>query len=259
VIGHGGVSAVFKATGLRDGQYIGGLSISKIVAQFGQAENYTLGPKARNQSGVMVGPARISCASPQSCCWNVRELARRYYRGRRKRDAFDIVRLHLGRHAPVRWPPGELNFRIGRRDYLADRAAYMWLAAAESWRLNEGQLVSRLPAFFLLFAQGALFLLRTPLGALKPHVAGAEPLFGSLWPIVLNCAPAICKKPWPIDSRHSGSARAHFKEPPSQPNAKRRLGRGTRPHAARNSIRMMSRPCSPSNDRAARSATQGAS
>jgi hypothetical protein len=65
-------------------------------------------------------------------------------------------------------------------------AAYMWLAAAEFWRLNEGQLVSRLPAFFLMFAQGALFLLRTPLGVLMPHVAGTEPLFGSLWLVVLS-------------------------------------------------------------------------
>jgi len=65
-------------------------------------------------------------------------------------------------------------------------AAYMWLAAAELWRLNEGQLVSRLPAFFILFAQGALFLMRTPLGVLMPHLAGTDPLFGSVWLTVLS-------------------------------------------------------------------------
>jgi hypothetical protein len=65
-------------------------------------------------------------------------------------------------------------------------AAYVWLAAAEIWRLNEGQLVSRLPAFFILFAQGTLFLLRTPLGAFMPRVPGAEPLFDSLWLVVLS-------------------------------------------------------------------------
>jgi hypothetical protein len=65
-------------------------------------------------------------------------------------------------------------------------AAYMWLAAGELWRLNEGRLVSRLPAFFILFAQGALFLVRTPLGVLMPHISGAEPLFGSVWLIVLS-------------------------------------------------------------------------
>jgi hypothetical protein len=65
-------------------------------------------------------------------------------------------------------------------------ATYVWLAAAELWRLNEGQLVSRLPAFFILFAQGALFLMRTPLGVFMPHLVGAEPLSGSVWLIVLS-------------------------------------------------------------------------
>jgi hypothetical protein len=65
-------------------------------------------------------------------------------------------------------------------------ASYMWLAAAELWRINDGRLVSRLPAFFMLFAQGALFLMRTPLGALMPQVAGTEPLFGSVWLTVLG-------------------------------------------------------------------------
>jgi len=65
-------------------------------------------------------------------------------------------------------------------------ASYMWLAAAELWRLNEGQLISRLPAFFMLFAHGALFLMRTPLGVFMPHLPGAEPLFGSVWLTVLS-------------------------------------------------------------------------
>jgi hypothetical protein len=65
-------------------------------------------------------------------------------------------------------------------------ATYLWLAALELWRLNEGQLVSRLPAFFMLFAQGALFLMRTPLGVLMPHLSGTERLFGSVWLTVLS-------------------------------------------------------------------------
>jgi hypothetical protein len=65
-------------------------------------------------------------------------------------------------------------------------ATYLWLAALELWRLSEGQLVSRLPAFFMLFAQGALFLMRTPLGVLMPHLAGTERLFGSVWLTVLS-------------------------------------------------------------------------
>jgi hypothetical protein len=65
-------------------------------------------------------------------------------------------------------------------------AAYMWLAASELWRISEDRLISRLPAFFMLFAQGALFLMRTPLGVLMPHLAGTEPLFGSVWLTVLS-------------------------------------------------------------------------
>jgi diguanylate cyclase (GGDEF)-like protein len=43
--------------------------------------------------------------------------------------------------------------------------AYLWLAALEFWRGRAEALVSRWPAIFMLFAHGALFLLRTPLGA----------------------------------------------------------------------------------------------
>jgi diguanylate cyclase (GGDEF)-like protein len=42
--------------------------------------------------------------------------------------------------------------------------AYLWLAAYEFWRGRAEALVSRWPAIFMLFAHGALFLLRTPLG-----------------------------------------------------------------------------------------------
>jgi diguanylate cyclase (GGDEF)-like protein len=44
--------------------------------------------------------------------------------------------------------------------------AYLWLAAFEFWRDRAEALVSRWPAIFILFAHGALFLLRSPLGAL---------------------------------------------------------------------------------------------
>jgi diguanylate cyclase (GGDEF)-like protein len=43
---------------------------------------------------------------------------------------------------------------------------YTWLAAYEFWRGRDEALVSRWPAIFMLFAHGALFLLRTPLGAM---------------------------------------------------------------------------------------------
>jgi hypothetical protein len=46
-------------------------------------------------------------------------------------------------------------------------------------------LVSRWPAIFMLFAQGALFLLRTPMVALLPGSPG-DSLFGSVWMTVLS-------------------------------------------------------------------------
>ena len=46
--------------------------------------------------------------------------------------------------------------------------AYTWLTAYEFWRGRSEALVSRWPAIFMLFAHGALFLLRTPLIARLP-------------------------------------------------------------------------------------------
>jgi diguanylate cyclase (GGDEF)-like protein len=43
--------------------------------------------------------------------------------------------------------------------------AYTWATAYEFWRGRDEALVSRWPAIFMLFAHGALFLLRTPIGA----------------------------------------------------------------------------------------------
>jgi diguanylate cyclase (GGDEF)-like protein len=64
-------------------------------------------------------------------------------------------------------------------------AAYTWLAAADIW-FSESPLVSRIPASALLFTHGALFLLRTPLGALLPHSAGTEAVMGSVWLTALS-------------------------------------------------------------------------
>src|SRR6202140_4054413 len=46
--------------------------------------------------------------------------------------------------------------------------AYTWATAFEFWRGRSEPLVSRWPAIFMLFAHGALYLLRTPLIALLP-------------------------------------------------------------------------------------------
>src|ERR1043165_1558833 len=58
--------------------------------------------------------------------------------------------------------------------------AYTWAAAYEFWRGRDEALVSRWPAIFMLFAHGALFLLRTPLGAMA-HVAPGNNLAMSGW------------------------------------------------------------------------------
>src|SRR5262245_31697182 len=51
-------------------------------------------------------------------------------------------------------------------------AAYTWLAAFEFWRGREEALVSRWPAIFMLFAHGALFLLRSPIVTMANAPAG---------------------------------------------------------------------------------------
>jgi diguanylate cyclase (GGDEF)-like protein len=62
---------------------------------------------------------------------------------------------------------------------------YTWLTAYEFWRGREEKLVSRWPAIFMLFAHGALFLLRTPLVMLLPW-SPADTMLGSVWLTVLS-------------------------------------------------------------------------
>jgi diguanylate cyclase (GGDEF)-like protein len=57
---------------------------------------------------------------------------------------------------------------------------YTWLTAYEFWRGRDEALVSRWPAIFMLFAHGALFLLRTPLG-IQLRVASDNNLAMSGW------------------------------------------------------------------------------
>ncbi len=63
--------------------------------------------------------------------------------------------------------------------------AYTWLAAYEFWRGRSEPLVSRWPLIFMLFAHGALFLLRTPLAAMLPWAPG-DRMLGSVWLTVLS-------------------------------------------------------------------------
>jgi diguanylate cyclase (GGDEF)-like protein len=64
-------------------------------------------------------------------------------------------------------------------------AGYTWLTAYEFWRGRSEPLVSRWPAIFMLFAHGALFLLRTPLARMLPWSPTNE-VFGSVWLTVLS-------------------------------------------------------------------------
>lgn len=62
---------------------------------------------------------------------------------------------------------------------------YTWLTAYEFWRGRSEPLVSRWPAIFMLFAHGALFLLRTPLSAVLPWSVNSQ-VFESVWMTVLS-------------------------------------------------------------------------
>jgi diguanylate cyclase (GGDEF)-like protein len=63
--------------------------------------------------------------------------------------------------------------------------AYTWATAYEFWRGRGEPLVSRWPAIFMLFAHGALFLLRTPLSLILPW-SPANQVFDSVWLSVLS-------------------------------------------------------------------------
>ena len=63
--------------------------------------------------------------------------------------------------------------------------SYTWLTAYEFWRGRSEKLVSRWPAIFMLFAHGALYLLRTPLLAVLPASAN-NGMYGSVWLTVLS-------------------------------------------------------------------------
>ena len=64
--------------------------------------------------------------------------------------------------------------------------AYTWATAYEFWRGRGEALVSRWPAIFMLFAHGALYLLRTPFGAMLPWSPTGNEVFQSVWMTVLS-------------------------------------------------------------------------
>lgn len=82
--------------------------------------------------------------------------------------------------------PG-LQDTVGVRGLVASGiiTGYTWLAAYEIWRGRDELLVSRWPAVFMLFAHGALFLLRTPLMTALPWSPASE-VNSSVWMTVLS-------------------------------------------------------------------------
>lgn len=64
--------------------------------------------------------------------------------------------------------------------------AYTWATAYEFYRGRGEPLVSRWPAISMLFAHGALYLLRTPFGSMLPWLPANDNLFESVWLTVLS-------------------------------------------------------------------------
>ena len=64
--------------------------------------------------------------------------------------------------------------------------AYTWATAYEFWRGRSEPLVSRWPAILMLFAQGSLYLLRTPFGAMLPWRPVGMDMFDSVWLTVIS-------------------------------------------------------------------------
>ena len=124
-----------------------------------------------------------------------------------QRGSVHRLRRHLDRRARVRWPLAEPARLVRRRRALAlrlphadrhgiDRCTRADLlrhhhrlipgsTAYEFWRGRSEPLVSRWPAIFMLFAHGALFLLRTPLSAILPWSVNSQ-IFESVWMTVLS-------------------------------------------------------------------------
>jgi diguanylate cyclase (GGDEF)-like protein len=81
------------------------------------------------------------------------------------------------------WVAGSMDFKVLLSSGII--TAYTWAAAYEFWQGRSEPLISRWPAIFMLFAHGALFLLRTPLSQVLPWTPG-NTVFESVWLTVLS-------------------------------------------------------------------------
>ena len=85
-----------------------------------------------------------------------------------------------------RFPMVEASFSVRVLLSSGIITAYTWATAYEFWRGRSEPLVSRWPAIFMLFAHGALYLLRTPFGAMLPWSPTGNQVFESVWLTVLS-------------------------------------------------------------------------
>jgi diguanylate cyclase (GGDEF)-like protein len=85
-----------------------------------------------------------------------------------------------------RLPAVEASFNVRVLVSSGIITAYTWATAYEFWRGRSEPLVSRWPAIFMLFAHGALYLLRTPFGAMLPWSPTGNQVFESVWLTVLS-------------------------------------------------------------------------
>jgi diguanylate cyclase (GGDEF)-like protein len=85
-----------------------------------------------------------------------------------------------------RMPALTVHFNVRTLASSAVVAAYTWAAAYELWRGRSEGLVSRWPAIFMLFAQGSLYLLRSPFGTMVPWLSTSSDVFESVWLTVLS-------------------------------------------------------------------------
>jgi diguanylate cyclase (GGDEF)-like protein len=83
----------------------------------------------------------------------------------------------------VPWFSGSLDAKVLLSSGII--TAYTWATAYEFWRGRSEPLVSRWPAIFMLFAHGALFLVRTPLSQVLPWSTDSQ-VFDSVWLTVLS-------------------------------------------------------------------------
>ncbi len=144
--------------------------------------------------------------------------------------------------------------------------AYTWATAYEFWRGRSEPLVSRWPAIFMLFAHGALFLLRTPLVAgaavvadqsgVRQRLAHGAELRGAAVHHRDRLHPAGdgegAHRAAPQD-RGAGRSADRHRQPPRLP----RRGHGAQPSASRRNAGR-SRCCWPTSTTSSRSTTASA-